>query len=84
MMPVFFLVSILTILGTMQIFEVILATTNGGPGFHTAVPVIWILKWMFGSSRFGYACAMGLMFGLLLLAVSLVQMRVSAWIAQRT
>lgn len=84
MMPVFFLVSILTILGTMQIFEVVLATTNGGPGFHTMVPVIWILKWMFGSSRFGYACAMGLVFGIVLLAVSLAQLRVSAWISKRT
>jgi len=84
MMPVFFLVSILTILGTMQIFDIIIATTNGGPGYHTEVPVTRIFKWMTASSRFGYACAMGLLFGLILLTVSMLQLRLSKWIAQRT
>ena len=77
MMPVFFLVSILTILGAMQIFDIILSTTNGGPGYHTEVPVTRILVTMLGSSRFGYACSMGIIFGLVLLAVSLVQLRLS-------
>lgn len=79
MMPVFFLVSILTILGTMQIFDIIVATTNGGPGYHTEVPITRVLKAMVGSSRFGYACSLGILFGLILLAVSLVQMRLSRW-----
>lgn len=79
MMPVFFLVSILTILGTMQIFDIIVSTTNGGPGYHTEVPITRILVAMVGSSRFGYACSLGILFGLVLLAVSLVQMRLSKW-----
>jgi raffinose/stachyose/melibiose transport system permease protein len=79
MLPVFFLVSILTILGTMQIFDIIVATTNGGPGYHTEVPITRILAAMVGSSRFGYACSLGILFGLILLAVSLVQMRLSKW-----
>lgn len=77
MMPVFFLVSILTILGTMQIFDIIVATTGGGPGYHTEVPITRIVWAMIGSSRFGYACALGLVFGLLLLTVSLAQLRLS-------
>ncbi len=79
MLPVFFLVSVLTILGTMQIFEIIISTTNGGPGNHTEVPITRILAAMVGSSRFGYACSLGILFGLILLAVSLVQMRLSKW-----
>jgi raffinose/stachyose/melibiose transport system permease protein len=79
MLPVFFLVSILTILGTMQIFDIIIATTNGGPGYHTEVPITRILAAMIGSSRFGYACSLGILFGLILLAVSMVQMRLSKW-----
>jgi raffinose/stachyose/melibiose transport system permease protein len=79
MLPVFFLVSILTILGTMQIFDIIVATTNGGPGYHTEVPITRILAAMVGSSRFGYACSLGILFGLILLAVSMVQMRLSKW-----
>ena len=84
MMPVFFLVSILTILGTMQIFDIILATTNGGPGYHTEVPVTRILVTMLGSSRFGYACTMGIVFGAVLLMVSLLQLRLSKQVSQNT
>ena len=82
MIPVFILVSILTILGTMQIFDIIIATTGGGPGYHTEVPITRIVAMMIGASRFGYACAMGVMFGLILLAVSMIQIRVSKMMRQ--
>lgn len=77
MMPVFFLVSILTILGTMQIFDIIISTTRGGPGYHTEVPITRILFSMQGTSRYGYACAQGLVFGALLLILSMAQLRIS-------
>jgi ABC-type sugar transport system permease subunit len=82
MIPVFILVSILTILGTMQIFDIIISTTGGGPGYHTEVPITRIVSTMIGSSKFGYACAMGVVFGLILLAISLVQIRVSKMMRQ--
>lgn len=75
LLPVCLVVSILTILGTMQIFGLIVATTNGGPGYHTEVPITRIFQSMLGSSRFGYACAQGIVFGLILLIFSLIQMR---------
>ena len=82
MIPVFILVSILTILGTMQIFNIIIATTGGGPGYHTEVPITRILAMMIGSSKFGYACAMGVVFGLILLVISMIQIRVSKMMRQ--
>ncbi len=82
MIPVFILVSILTILGTMQVFEIIIATTGGGPGYHTEVPITRIFTTMIGSSRFGYACAMGIVFGVILLVISMVQIRVSKMMRQ--
>lgn len=82
MIPVFILVSILTILGTMQIFDIIIATTGGGPGYHTEVPITRIVAMMIGSSKFGYACAMGVVFGLILLAISMIQIRVSKMMRQ--
>ncbi len=82
MIPVFILVSILTILGTMQIFDIIIATTGGGPGYHTEVPMTRILTTMLSSSRFGYASAMGVMLGLILLVISMVQIRVSKMMRQ--
>jgi raffinose/stachyose/melibiose transport system permease protein len=82
MIPVFILVSILTILGTMQIYDIIIATTGGGPGYHTEVPMTRILNTMIGSSRFGYASAMAVVLGLLLLVVSMIQINVSKMMRQ--
>jgi len=77
MIPVFVLVAILTVLGSMQAFVLILTMTDGGPGFHTEVPVTRILGSMIGSSRFGYACSQSIIFGAILLAVSFIQKRIS-------
>ncbi len=82
MIPVFMLVSILTILGTMQIFDIIISTTGGGPGYHTEVPITRILSTMIGSSKFGYASVMGVVFGLILLAISMIQIHVSRMMRQ--
>ncbi len=77
MIPVIILVAILTILGTMQAFVLIIAMTGGGPAYHTQVPVLRILASMRGSSRFGYACAQGISFGVVLMAISFIQYRFS-------
>lgn len=77
MIPVFVLVVILTILGTMQIFDIIVSTTQGGPGYCTEVPTTRIIASMISSTRFGYACAQGIVFGIILLVVSMVQLFLS-------
>ncbi|MFH1644975.1 MAG: sugar ABC transporter permease [Candidatus Omnitrophota bacterium] len=82
MIPVFVLVMILTIVNTMQIYDIIVATTGGGPGYHTEVPITRILATMRGASRLGYACAMGVVFGLVLFACSMVQMQLSKLVKQ--
>ncbi|NQT95652.1 MAG: sugar ABC transporter permease [Candidatus Omnitrophica bacterium] len=82
MVPVFVIVIILTILGTMQIYDIIIATTQGGPHFHTEVPITRMLAALRGSSRFGYASAMGIVFGLILFVVSIVHIKVSQLVKQ--
>jgi ABC-type sugar transport system permease subunit len=77
MIPVAVLVGILTVLGTMQAFVMIIAMTDGGPAYHTQVPMLRILASMRGSSRFGYACAQGISFGLILVVISFIQYRFS-------
>lgn len=77
MIPVTVLVMILTVLGTMQVFAIIYTMTGGGPGYHTEVPVTRIFASMRGSSRFGYACAQGIVFGVILMIVSFIQYRFS-------
>lgn len=77
MIPVFVLVAILTILGSMQAFVLILTMTGGSPALGASVPITRILHSMRDSLRFGYACAQGIIFGLVLMIVSFMQIRVS-------
>ncbi len=77
MIPIFVIVSILTILGTMQIYDLIVSTTRGGPGYHTEVPITRILHSMHGMQNYGYAAAQGIVFGIILLIVSLGQIHFS-------
>jgi len=73
MIPVIGLVAILTVLGTMQAFALIIGLVGGEFAGHTSVPVLRILASMRGSSRFGYACAQGITFGVVLVMISFVQ-----------
>lgn len=82
MVPVFVLVIILTILNTMQIYDLIVSTTGGGPGYHTEVPITRILAAMLGSSQLGYACALGVVFGIILLIASFAQIQASKLVKQ--
>ncbi len=77
MIPVMVLVAILTVLGTMQVFVLIVSLVGGEFAGHTSVPVLRILASMRGSSRFGYACAQGITFGMVLIAISFIQYRFS-------
>jgi len=70
MMPVLLVVVILTILGSMQAFVLIMAMVQQGLVNYTDVPVTQILASMTGIKRFGYACAQGVTFGALLIMVS--------------
>jgi len=77
MLPVIVLVMILTVLGSMQAFALIIGLVGGELAGHTSVPVLRILAAMRGSSRFGYACAQGISFGVILVMISFIQSRLS-------
>ena len=70
MLPVVLVVMILTILGSMQVFVLIISMVNEGLVNHTDVPVIRILSSMTGTNRFGYACAEAVILGLILVVIS--------------
>jgi len=83
MIPVFMMVIILTILGSMQIFVLVLVMVSQGLGTHTDVPVLRILASMTGGDpRFGYACAMAVIFGILLIIVSFTMRKLSEKVKQ--
>ena len=68
LMPVITLILVLTILGTMQVFAMILALNRGAAG-ETTVPVMRIYDHIV-SHKVGLACAEGLILGLILVVVS--------------
>ncbi|MBD3263785.1 MAG: ABC transporter permease subunit [Candidatus Omnitrophica bacterium] len=81
LMPVISLVMVLTILGTMQAFAMILALTRGAGGL-TEVPVMRIYNHLRGS-QVGLACAEGIVLGIILISISYVMFNVSKQIRKR-
>lgn len=77
LVPVGAIVSILTILGAMQLFNIVMAMTGGGPGYATEVPVLHIYRAAFQATRFGYATALSMLFGAILFAISIAQLKLS-------
>ena len=80
LIPVTTIVSVLTLLGALQIFGTVQVLTNGGPGYLTEVPTLRIYKEGFQFHRFGVAAAMSVVFGSILICLSLVQI----WLGRRS
>ncbi|HYO09168.1 MAG TPA: sugar ABC transporter permease [Tepidisphaeraceae bacterium] len=70
------LLVMLTIIGGIQSFEAIYILTKGGPGFKTMVPGLWMYLNAFMFQRMGYACAIGVTLFLLILTLTVINMRV--------
>ncbi len=69
------LLTILTVIGTVQGFEGMFILTKGGPGFKTMVPGLWMYMNAFSFQRMGYACAIGVILFLLILTLTIINMR---------
>jgi len=82
MLPVILVVMILTILGSMQVFVLIISMVNEGLVNHTDVPVTRILSSMTGTDRFGYACAQAVIFGMILMCISFMMKTLSERVKQ--
>jgi ABC-type sugar transport system permease subunit len=76
LIPIITIVMILTILGSMQVFDLIYSMTRGGPAGHTHVPITKIYEYM-SNGEFGYSTAMAVIFGMVLLIVSFAQIYLS-------
>lgn len=69
LIPVIFLVIILTILGTVQVIGLPMALTRGGPAGRTTVAVYHIYNEL-QNNYVGYASTLGLILGLILITLS--------------
>jgi multiple sugar transport system permease protein/alpha-1,4-digalacturonate transport system permease protein len=71
--PTTFMVTILSIIASFQVFDIINVTTKGGPGRATTVLVFRIYREAFRDWRMGYASAIAYFLFMIILLVTLVQ-----------
>ncbi|GHV67423.1 ABC transporter permease [Spirochaetia bacterium] len=71
--PIIFMVTILTIISSFQVYDLIAVMTAGGPGRATNVLVYRIYQEGFNYLRFGYASAMAYFLFALIMIVTLIQ-----------
>jgi raffinose/stachyose/melibiose transport system permease protein len=69
------LLVMLTIIGGIQAFEGVYILTNGQPGFESMVPGLWMYQNAFLFQRMGYACAIGVILFLLILGLTVINLR---------
>ena len=69
------LLAILTIIAGVQSFEGVLILTRGGPGFRSMIPGLWMYFNAFSFQRMGYACAIGVILFLLILALTVLNLK---------
>ncbi len=77
--PTLIVVLILTIIGSLQVFDHILLMTGGGPGNATNVLVYYIYFQAFKTYQLGYASALAVVLFVITFTVTVIQ-----WIIRRT
>ncbi len=73
--PTMFMVTILSIINSFQVFDLVYIMTEGGPGSSTNVLVFRIYQEGFKYTRFGYASAMAYFLFLVIFIITLLQFR---------
>jgi len=68
---------LLVLTGSLKVFDLVYVTTNGGPGFATEVMSTYIYRTSFASFKGGYGMALSMLFFLILVLVTVVQMSIS-------
>ncbi len=73
--PTMLFVCVMTMLSSFQVFDIIQVMTNGDPGNQTQVLMLDIYKNAFRYQRLGWAAAESFVLFLLVMAVTIIQMR---------
>lgn len=73
--PTLLFVCVMTMLSSFQVFDIIQVMTNGDPGYKTQVLMLDIYKNAFRYQRMGWAAAESFVLFLLVMSVTIIQMR---------
>ena len=77
--PTLFFTTIITFIGAFQIFDPMYIMTQGGPGSATLSVVLHIYQTGFRSFQMGYAATISLIVFLVIMVVTLMQLRLSRY-----
>jgi multiple sugar transport system permease protein len=74
--PFLIIIALLSIEASLQVFDLVLTMTGGGPFYSTEVIEVYIYRWAFGGTipRLGYASAAAVLFGLFVCVIGLMQL----------
>jgi multiple sugar transport system permease protein len=79
--PTILLTSIITVVGSLQVFAQIAVLTQGGPGTSTTVLVYYLYQQAFQFHAFGYGSTLSVLLFLIVLALTLLQWRMrTRWV----
>ena len=73
--PTLFFVLVISLIGSFQVFNLVYIMTDGGPGSSTLVYVYYLWENAFSYFRMGYASAMAYILFLIMLVITLFQVR---------
>ena len=73
--PTLLFVAVVNTLGSLQVFDLAFVLTNGGPVNATNTVVLYMYQTAFNFTRMGRASAMAVMLFLVILVITLVQLR---------
>jgi hypothetical protein len=71
--PTILLTSIITVVGSFQVFAQIAVLTQGGPGTSTTVLVYYLYQQAFQFHRFGYGATLSVLLFVIVLTLTVVQ-----------
>lgn len=74
--PAFTINILITLIGAMKEFDIIYVTTGGGPGYATQTLAVLLYNQAFQANRMGYGAAIAVVLFVIILTVSLVQLRI--------
>ncbi|NQX59364.1 carbohydrate ABC transporter permease [Paenibacillus qinlingensis] len=67
---------LLVLTGSLKVFDLVWVTTQGGPGFATEVITTFVYKTAFNSFKAGYGMALSMIFFVILVIVTIVQLSI--------
>lgn len=76
LMPTTLFVLVISVIGSFQVFDIVYATTGGGPGDLSKVYYFMIYEKAFQNLEMGYASALSVLLFIMLMIMTLIQLKV--------